>query len=410
MRVRADAILAVAAASALGAALSWTTAYDYADDAGPAIDALIHGRWHEFLDARPVMGPFSLIVRAPFAALSLLTGGGDAGHMYESAHKFGIFPCLFAAGLLGLYLAKLLAERDEPRWKQFAVVALCMFGPPSFKAIQYGHAEEILGATLAAGAVTAGVRGHTRWAIVLAACALANKQWGIFVVLPVALTLTSPQLRRAAAALAAAAAVSIIPFALVNAASLRVVLEGQFDLRGIYILPATIWWPFTSTSALADPTHAQHAMPDWLGLVSRPLLVSACLITPLLLARRVREDPVRRALPLLALVLLLRCVLDPLDNAYYHLPFFIALLAAEAMSGTLVVGVLAAVALFVTSKFVTSPVALCAFYLAWAIPMTGYLAARAGGFLQRSPRERGDLRAATGDLKPATFAVGTLDA
>jgi hypothetical protein len=379
--------------------LIWTTTYDYADDAGPPIDALIHGRWHEFLAARPVMGPFSLIIRAPFAALSLLTGGGDARHLYESAHKFGVFPCLFAAGLLGLYLAKLLAERNEPKWKQYAVVALCMFGPASVKAIQYGHAEEMLGAAMAAAAVTAGVRGHPGWAVALAACTLANKQWGLFVLLPVALTLSGPHLRRAAIALGGVAAVSIVPFALVNASSLRSLFENMADLRDIYVLPASIWWPLTSASP--DLTYAQHSMPDWLGTVSRPLVVAVCLVVPLLLARRVQADPVRRALPLLALVLLLRCVLDPLDNAYYHLPFYLALLAAEATSGSMLIGLVAAIALYVTSRFDTSPVALCAFYMAWALPMTAYLAVRAGGFFEHRPER---IRQRRGLLTPVVEA------
>ena len=54
---------------------------------------------------------FSLFVRAPFAALAELTGGGDARHLYESANKFGIFPCLLAAGLLGLGISEPL-----PSW------------------------------------------------------------------------------------------------------------------------------------------------------------------------------------------------------------------------------------------------------------------------------------------------------
>ena len=380
MRTRAGAIAAVVGASAVGAYLSWTTTYDYADDAGPPIDALIHGRWHEFLTARPAMGPFSLLFRAPFAALSLITGGSGREVLYEGAHKWGVFPCLVVAGLLGLYLAKLLAEREEPVWKQVAVVVLCMFGPTSIRAIQYGHAEEILGAVLATGAVIAGVRGHPVWAVALAACTLANKQWGLLVLIPVAITLTRPQLRRAGIALAIAAAVSVVPLALANASSLRSTFENMADLRGIYVLPASIWWPFTSSSP--ELTASQHAMPDWLGAASRPLLVAVCLIVPLLLARRVRQDLVRRALPLLALVLLLRCVLDPLDNGYYHTPFFIALLAAEAMSGTMIVAFLATIALYVTMSFNTSPALLCATYLAWALPLAAYLFARAGGFLE----------------------------
>jgi hypothetical protein len=120
-------------------------------------------------------------------------------------------------------------------------------------------------------------------------------------------------------------------------------------------------------------------MPDWLGLVARPLIVTMGVVVPLALARRLREDVVSRAFPLLALVMLLRCALDPADNGYYHVPFFLALLAADAMTGRFYATAAAAVLLQVPTTFQPAPVTLNVFYMAWAIPFAVYLAGRAYG-------------------------------
>jgi hypothetical protein len=377
------AVGAVAAASALAAFLTWTTTYDYADDAGPPIDALIHGRWHEFLAARPVMGPFSLFVRAPFAALAELTGGGDARHLYESANKFGIFPCLLAAGLLGLWLARIMGERGHRGAKQFVVVGLCMFTPASVKALSYGHAEEVLGAALATGAVVAGIRNRPRLAILLLACTILNKQWGLLAALPVLLTLQRRDTRLALYALAGLA-VALAPFAIVDHDSLVRLMRGIADVRGTFVLPANIWWPFLDSSP--DLPEWQHVVPGWLGAWSRPMLVAICLVVPLLLARRVRQDLVSRALPLLALVLLMRCVLDPLNNVYYHAPFLMALVAADALTGRLAGSLTAVACVYLTVQVGAdaSSLALSITYIAWSIPMCVYLAGRAGGMDWRS--------------------------
>ena len=377
-RSRLLGVGAVLSVSALVSYLSWSATYDYSEDAGPPIDALVHGRWGDFLHARAVMGPLSLIIRAPFAAMAQITGGGDFRQLYEGAYKWGIFPCVLAAGLLGLYLARVLAERGKPLREQALVVALCMISPPALKALQYGHPEEILGAALGVGAVVAGLRGHTGWAILLAACTVANKQWGIFVLLPVALTLPSRDIKRGALWVAIVGVVTFVPLALADFNTIRSLYENMTDLRDTFVLPADVWYPFLPGSP--DLQAHQHVMPDWLGLIGRPLLIAVCLTVPLLYARRVREDPVDRALALLALVLLLRCVLDPLNNVYYHTPFLMALVAAGAFSRTLIPALLATVLIWLTSKFGdNSPNVLVVMYLAWSLPMAAWLAARAYG-------------------------------
>ena len=121
----------------------------------------------------------------------------------------------------------------------------------------------------------------------------------------------------------------------------------------------------------------------------RPLLIAVCVAVPLLLARRVREDPVDRALPLLALVLLLRCVLDPLNNVYYHTPFLLALVAAGAFSRTLMPAVVASALIYFSATFGNeNPGLLAAMYLAWTLPMIVWLVGRAYGATWSLPHTR----------------------
>jgi membrane-bound metal-dependent hydrolase YbcI (DUF457 family) len=93
--------------------------------------------------------------------------------------------------------------------------------------------------------------------------------------------------------------------------------------------------------------------------------------------RRADAEP-EDALLLLALVLLLRCLLDPLTNSYYHLPFLMALAAWEGLRrrGAPLVTVAATLLIGVTIALAgggASAAELNHFYLAWALPLAGVL-------------------------------------
>jgi Glycosyltransferase family 87 len=374
----AVAALAMVAASALLAyrATSWPS--DYPGDAGDPINALIHFRLHDFLEARPAMGPLSLIFRAPFAALAQLTQGPDPLRLYNDAYRFGIFPCLVAAGAFGLWLARLMRERNAPRIERFAVASLCVVSPSVLDALRLGHPEEILGATLACAGLVFGLRGHPWLALGLAGLTVANKQWGVLVVVPIALTMGRAQIRRGLALLAGVVAVLVIPLLAVDAASMWTSLKAMADIRGTFVLPPNVWFPLTEHTAGFDPGH--NHLPAWLGIVARPLLVAICIAVPLLLARHARQDPLRRIPAVLALVLLLRCMLDPLDNSSYHVPFFMAVITMSALGGSLAPTLVATAAIWLTRRFgEISPAALSAWYIAWTVPFAVYLAGRAYG-------------------------------
>jgi hypothetical protein len=87
-----------------------------------------------------------------------------------------------------------------------------------------------------------------------------------------------------------------------------------------------------------------------------------------------------QVLALLALLLLLRCVLDPWNVVYYELPFLLALLSWETLCRPERPPVLAlAASAIVWTTFERAPQLLspdmqCIFFLAWSLPFTAWLA------------------------------------
>jgi steroid 5-alpha reductase family enzyme len=77
-------------------------------------------------------------------------------------------------------------------------------------------------------------------------------------------------------------------------------------------------------------------------------------------------------------------------------PFFMALVAADALSGTLTASLVATALLWLTPKVGTSADILNAFYLAWALPFAVYLAGRAYGTSWEDVRGAFRSRAARG--------------
>jgi hypothetical protein len=91
---------------------------------------------------------------------------------------------------------------------------------------------------------------------------------------------------------------------------------------------------------------------------------------------RTKRIEVPAALALLAALLLARCFLDPQNLGYYAAPALAALLAWEGSRrrGLPVVSILACVAGWATLLHpARSPALECALYLAWSLPLTGYL-------------------------------------
>jgi len=174
--------------------------------------------------------------------------------------------------------------------------------------------------------------------------------------------------------------VAAVPLLLAGSTSLiRANTTTLFDIRNTFVLPASIWWPFTHTVLPGSANPGRHVIPDWIGLVARPVVLAVGIGLPLLLAPRIRANPRARVLPGLALVFLLRCMLDPADSSWYHVPFFLALVAADALDGRILASLVAAFLLQLLVSLQSSAAVLCAVYLGWTIPFAIYLFARAYG-------------------------------
>jgi len=103
------------------------------------------------------------------------------------------------------------------------------------------------------------------------------------------------------------------------------------DLPGSHVTPNNVFLPFAFTFETERGTI--YLQRDLIGRIAHPLIILIAAPLPLLLWRRRGRPDVRDALLLLALLFLLRCVLDPMSLDYYHVPFLVALSAAAALGG-----------------------------------------------------------------------------
>src|SRR5205823_9888902 len=76
------------------------------DNAAPAIDALIHGHIGRVPSVQPVMGPVSILLRAPFAALGQAVGGRTL------EYRMGALACLWLLAALAFVIAAPVHRRD----------------------------------------------------------------------------------------------------------------------------------------------------------------------------------------------------------------------------------------------------------------------------------------------------------
>jgi len=159
--VRENALCASVAAAA-SAAMAWLGLYgfawnDYDNEARPALEAL--GHWHvlKFLQLAPAYGG-SLIERAPFAVIPGLWGGGDL-----AVYRMLALPCLLAGAALGVWLVARMRSEGSSRLARAVTLAVCVANPVTLCALELGHPEELLGASLCVAAVLVAARpsiGH----------------------------------------------------------------------------------------------------------------------------------------------------------------------------------------------------------------------------------------------------------
>jgi len=302
---------------------------DWEVDSWPAVHVLASGDIGSYLSATPMMGPFATLVQAPFVALS-----GSSG---IEAYRWAAFPCLLAAGLLGVYLSGTAGRRGAGPLGRFFLAAVCVFNPLTFQALQAGHPEEILTAALAVGAIAAAAEGRRWQAGVLIGLAVASKQWAVIAILPTLMALPGGRLRAAAVAAAVAALLMLPGFAASPSSFLGV--QEEAASTGRVVTPWSAWYPAASSVREVHEVGGHRLVADRIeapspaGPLSHPLIVLLALAIPVAVAIRKRL-PITgsEAMALLALLALLRCALDPVDNLYYHAPLLLALVGWDAFS------------------------------------------------------------------------------
>jgi hypothetical protein len=310
---------------------AWT---DYDFEVTPAYDALRGGHLWRFFQLAPGYGG-SLELRAPFAMLPALWHGGEL-----AVYQAGALPCLIAAALLGVWLCGRMRAAGAGRLARGSVLMLCAANPITVWACEIGHPEDLLGAVLCITAVLAAQRRRVAWAGVLLGLAIVNKEWALLAVGPVLLALDFGR-RRAlliAGGIAAACYAPLVAAALTRNSGLLSVGDTGSEFQ-----PWQLWWFLGShghivRSAAGVIKAGYRTPPGWIANVTHPLIVALGVPLSGLVwwrarrATRIAGALVRvDALGLLALLLLMRCMLDPWDDVYYPLPFLIALLSWEAL-------------------------------------------------------------------------------
>jgi hypothetical protein len=374
MRTNAVAIIA----SAIGIlVVGWLDFYgyvwsDYDNEARPAFDALIGGHVARALQLAPAYGG-SLVLRAPFALLPGLWGGGEL-----AVYRMVALPCLVAAAALGIVIVGQMRRANRSRLARAVLLALFVVNPITLRTGDLGHPEELLSAACAVAAVLVASRGRSVWAGVLLGLAIANKEWAIVATGPVLLSLPAARIR---ALLVAGVVVAVVlgPLMLAGSGfSTQLTAAASLNSASPIFQPWQVWW---FLGAHAGSVHGQFGVlkPDyrtgvgWAIQISHPLIILISAPLTLLAARLPRRE--HAGLLLLALLLLLRAELDVWDTAYYLLPFVFALAAWEALTHERpAVGALAATAMtwivFVWAPSHISPDQQSLLFMAAALPAT----------------------------------------
>ncbi len=387
---------------------------DYETESRPAFEALVHGHLTTFLQLAPAYGG-SLVERAPFALIPGLWGGGAL-----AVYRAVAVPCLLAAALLGIYLVARMHSEGRPLFARALALAVCVANPLTLRALELGHPEELLGACLCVAAVLLAASERPWWAGLALGLAVANKEWALLAAGPVLLTLPPGRRPALIGSSLAAAALVLAPLLLIGSGGFSSALRASATAPGALFHPWQVLW-FLGHHATASPgasaalAHGYRLGPSWTGTISHPLILASGLVLPLALwlrERRPRRIDLRAALLLLALLMLLRCLLDTWDIAYYPLPFALALLAWEvrgAIARPPVLSAAATVLAYLSFIWLPNHVSAdmqAAFFLAWSLPLALALAVRlfASSFAEPLATASHERRGGTQEMTVSAFS------
>ena len=365
--------LALVGASALVAALI-PSAGDYAHELAPAVSAVLGGDLHGFASAAPVYGA-SAWPRLPFAAVADALGGGDL-----AVYRAGAFACLLAAAALAWWTERRMRVAGRPAVDRLAVVAVILAAPVVLRTLRDGHPEDLLATVLAIAATLAATRGRVLPAGAALGLAVTAKPWAVLAVLPVLLAAPGRRGALGAAAVATSTA-SYLPILLLAQQRTASDLSAVTSIGNLFH-PQQLLWPLRETTRLGGGVTA-YTSPAWVVRVAHPAIVLLGGAVAALWGLRRRATAIQPddALLALAACLLLRCLLDPWNVAYYAVPPALVLVAWEALQrdglpvGSLLLLALTWLSFVFLPRFLQGD-ALAAAYLVWAVPFTMLVAVR----------------------------------
>jgi hypothetical protein len=333
----------------------WT---DYGNEAWPAYLGLRAGGVEALLRLTPAYAGFVTLIGAP---LSLLGAGMDMTFRLQA------IPGLLV--LSGLAVALHATDRRNA----LLTIVLVAGSPVAYLALATGHLEDVLAAAAATAGVLAAVRGRATTAAVLLSVAIIAKQTAVLALLPAALALPKPKLRvLAIPVLAAALVYGGLHF-------LRPLGAHTGVAAGSFFHPWQVWWLFgvPADPAWAAAGHGAITSPAWLAPIPHLLIVGLALPLSALWWWRAGSDrPREDALALFALLALERCLLDPWNLAYYHLPLVLALAAWETerrRAPVITLAVTGAIWLTFKTLEMREGIAPMLMYLAWTLPLAAAL-------------------------------------
>ncbi|HEX4732812.1 MAG TPA: glycosyltransferase 87 family protein [Thermoleophilaceae bacterium] len=369
-----------------------------ADRTGDAVQALAELDFDRFFATQPPIGPGSVIARAPFAALARLGGplrevppslrsapGWQLpGPVFDSQlrlYRWGVFACLAALAFLAAAAAWLTALRGGNVFTQVAVGVLAAGIPLWTNAIRFGHPDEFFTTAVTLLAVVAAARRRPTLAAVLIGFALASKQWAVLA-LPAVLYLARPApMLRTFAIVAGTYLLLIVPMAIGDPGRFWDALQHPAGAHGL-VDARSLWFRLSQVhdvrafDGVQTVVLPRRTLPHALESAIHPLIVILALGLSVAYLRRPGVD-LAGVFRLLALIFLLRCVLDPVTNLYYHAPFIAALALHDSQSERKVPVLSALATCALLPRFGNGLGGFewtNAFYLAWTLPLAAWLA------------------------------------
>lgn len=359
---------------------------DYPVDYAPAMNALLAGHIGTFFTHLPTNGAGgSLLLRAPAALIGKLLIGNQL-----AVFRWGALACVLSAAGLGVFLAREMRRAGVAWPARLGVICLCLLSPAVLDAIFFGHPEEPLGAVLGVSAVLLAGNDRNGLAGVALGLAVINKPWGALAIPPVLLAARDGRLRLMIVAGAIAVAWSGAAY-LFDPAHFALIVHGASV--SVVAHPVDLWWPLARLHAAPGVTRA-YFPPHMISAHARELALVLAIPLSVPLFRH-RDRSTEQCLALLALLFLLRCVLDPSNHVYYQVPLITALVAWEArLHRAPLVALLATAGFWLVFHTISGTGSLTAQfvgYLAVALPLVwvlGRVVVGPAGIVPRRDRHR----------------------